>query len=106
MTLADELATLEARRREGLISDADAERAKDALLARATGPAEARPNSAVGWMVAGLFSNLFATLLVLVVVGLGIFWMLPMVYAVPALIILVLLLPLLKVMEWFGDLFS
>ncbi|GGH33965.1 hypothetical protein SAMN05444007_107136 [Cribrihabitans marinus] len=112
-TLAKELEDLEARRSAGSISDADAALAKQALLQRApstggtdrAGSADASRRGPVGWIMAIVFANFLLTLLVLGGMAAFAYFVLPLTLALPILIIMVLILPVLWLIEWFGDLF-
>lgn len=111
-TLAKELEDLEARRVAGTISQEDADLAKRALLQRgqtvagegATG-SDAPRRGLIGWILAGVLANFLLSLAVLGGLAAIAYWLLPPTLAVPAMICLVLILPVLWLLEWLGDLF-
>lgn len=108
MTLAHELEDLEARRKAGTLSDADAAVAKHALLSGAAGrgaPSE-RDGAARGLLIAGLFSNALWALVVLGMIAGAAYLFVPLVMAVPVMILCALALPVIWLWDWIGDFFG
>lgn len=112
-TLGKELEDLEARRTKGTISDEDAALAKKALLQRHGGAPfseqpvrnNAQPRGLSGWILAGVLSNLMLSLVVIGGLAAIAYLLLPTALALPLLICLVFILPILWLFEWLGDLF-
>ncbi|ABV92126.1 hypothetical protein Dshi_0377 [Dinoroseobacter shibae DFL 12 = DSM 16493] len=102
MTLARELEDIEARRAAGTLTEADAALAKDALL-RGADPAPRRGRNPV--LLAGLFSNLMLTLVILCGLAAAVFMFVPLTLAMPIMIVLALCLPVIWFWDWFTDLF-
>lgn len=112
-TLAKELEDLEARRAAGTLSDEDVALAKEALLRRASREsiqAPAAPHDAPrtlrGLLFAGMFSNLMLTLVILAMIAAAAYLFVPLVVAVPLMILCVIALPFIWLWEWVCDLFS
>lgn len=107
MTLARELEDIEARRAAGTLTEADAALAKDALLRGAArdgaDPAPRRGRDPV--LLAGLFSNLMLTLVILGGLAAAVFMFVPLTLAMPIMIVLALCLPVIWFWDWFTDLF-
>jgi hypothetical protein len=111
MTLARELEDIETRRAAGTLTEADAALAKDALLrgaartdapaARDTPPGRSRDSV----LIAGLFSNLMLTLVILGGLAAAAYVFIPLTLAMPIMIVLALCLPVIWLWNWVTDLF-
>ena len=112
-TLAKELEDLEARRAAGTISEEDAALAKQALLERGPsqsgagqgGAGEAPGRGLIGWIMAGVMANLLISIVALGGLAAIAYWLLPATLALPILIGVILILPVLWLIQWFGDMF-
>ena len=112
-TLAQELEELEARRAAGTITEEDAALAREALLDRLSGAgdspaasrADAQSRGPVNWILAGVVANLLLTLVALAALAAIAYWLLPLALALPLLVVLVFILPVLWLVDWIGDLF-
>ncbi|MDJ0992996.1 MAG: hypothetical protein QNI90_05440 [Dinoroseobacter sp.] len=112
-TLAQELEDLEARRAAGTLSDEDVTLAKDALLRGASRENRQAPTarppaerSLRGLLFAGVFSNLMFTIVILAMIAAAAYLFVPMVLAIPVMILCVIALPFIWLWEWVCDLFS
>lgn len=112
-TLAQELEDLEARRAAGTLSEEDVARAKDALLRRASRESFSTPVSPAAseaaernMLFAGVFSNLMFTIIVLAMIAVAAYMFVPLVVAIPVMVLCIIALPFIWLWEWVCDLFS
>lgn len=112
MTLARELEDVENRRAAGTLSEADAALAKDALLRGAARNAERGEPAAArrgtmrdSVLLAGLFSNLLLTLVILAGIAAAVYMLVPLTLALPIIIVLAMCLPVIWLWDWITGLF-